>query len=66
MKGGDAGKAFLVLFFTQLMYAAWASLAVMIEPMSGGSGIPEVKCFLNGIDLPRVTNLLTGVCKVLG
>lgn len=59
-------KAFLILYFRQTLFAAWASLAVMIEPMSGGSGIPEVKCFLNGIDLPRITDLKTGVCKVLG
>ncbi len=38
----------------------------MIEPMSGGSGIPEVKCFLNGIDLPRILKVKTGLCKVLG
>ena len=41
-------------------------MAVMIEPMSGGSGIPEVKCFLNGIDLPRINDIKTGICKVLG
>lgn len=38
----------------------------MIEPMSGGSGIPEVKIFLNGINLPRINDLKTGVCKILG
>ncbi len=63
---GNVGTAFLMFYFRQTLFAAWASLAVMIEPMSGGSGIPEVKCFLNGIDLPRINNLLTGVCKVLG
>jgi chloride channel 7 len=56
----------LYLFVQQILYAAWASSAVMIEPMSGGSGIPEVKCFLNGVDLPRINNLRTGICKVLG
>ncbi len=59
-------QAFLTLFVRQTLFAAWASMAVMIEPMSGGSGIPEVKCFLNGIDLPRINDLKTGVCKVLG
>jgi len=58
--------AFLSFYSRQLLFAAFASCAVMIEPMSGGSGIPEVKCFLNGIDLPRVTDIKTGVCKVLG
>ena len=63
---GLIARAFFMFYIRQTVYAAWASLAVMIEPMSGGSGIPEVKCFLNGIDLPRINNLKTGVCKVLG
>lgn len=58
--------AFLSYFSRQLAFAAFASLAVMIEPMAGGSGIPEVKCFLNGIDLPRINDMKTGICKVLG
>lgn len=57
---------FFSYYSRQLLFAACASCAVMIEPMSGGSGIPEVKCFLNGIDLPRITDIKTGVCKVLG
>jgi H+/Cl- antiporter ClcA len=36
------------------------------EPVSGGSGIPEVKCYLNGIDLPRVVRVKTLICKVIG
>lgn len=43
-----------------------ASMFVWIEPVSAGSGIPEVKCYLNGIDLPRVLAPRTLVCKVLG
>ena len=63
---GSLIKAFFILYYRQLLFAAWASGAVMIEPMSGGSGIPEVKCFLNGIDLPRINDFKTGVCKILG
>jgi len=66
VNGGHFVRAFAVLYLRQTLFAAWASLAVMIEPMSGGSGIPEVKCFLNGIDLPRINDLKTGVCKILG
>ena len=36
------------------------------EPVSGGSGIPEIKCYLNGIDLPRVVRVKTLLCKVIG
>ena len=44
-------------------YVALASLAVYVEPVAAGSGIPEVKCYLNGIDVPRVVRLRTLLCK---
>ena len=77
--GGDAETAdlseywfnfwnspFLAFLFYQTFFAILASMFVYIEPVSGGSGIPEVKCFLNGIDLPRIVRFKTLVCKVVG
>ena len=60
------GSAFLAFLFYQTLFAAIASLFVWIEPVSGGSGIPEIKCFLNGIALPNVVRVKTLVCKVVG
>jgi H+/Cl- antiporter ClcA len=58
---------FVSLFLLiQTAFACMASIFVWIEPVAAGSGIPEVKCFLNGVDLPRVGDPLTLVCKVLG
>ncbi|KAL7461861.1 hypothetical protein ACHAXS_002264 [Conticribra weissflogii] len=57
---------FLAFLFYQTVFAFVASLFVYIEPVSGGSGIPEVKCFLNGIDLPRIVRFKTLICKVVG
>lgn len=43
-----------------------AALVCFVEPLAGGSGIPEIKCVLNGIDLPNVLKLRTLGAKVLG
>jgi H+/Cl- antiporter ClcA len=60
------GSAFLAFVFYQVLYAAISSLFVWWEPASGGSGIPEIKCFLNGIDLPGVVKVKTLIAKVVG
>eukprot|EP00980_Cylindrotheca_fusiformis_P025156 scaffold13207_cov143-Cylindrotheca_fusiformis.AAC.9 len=66
--GGYMGgiSAFWAYCLMQVAFAAIASIFVWIEPVSGGSGIPEIKCFLNGIDLPRVVRVKTLLCKVIG
>lgn len=37
-----------------------------MEPIAGGSGIPEIKCYLNGIKIPHVVRVKTLIAKVLG
>ena len=59
-------SAFWAFCLLQTLFAAIASMFVYFEPVSGGSGIPEIKCFLNGIDLPRVVRVKTLICKVIG
>ena len=34
--------------------------------MARGSGIPQIKCFLNGVKIPHVVRLSTLFCKVTG
>ena len=62
----SAWWAFSSFLLYQTGYAAIASIFVWIEPASGGSGIPEIKCFLNGIDLPSILRVKTLICKVVG
>ena len=49
-----------------LLYVSVAILCVYIEPVSAGSGIPEVKCYLNGINVPRIVRVRTLFCKAFG
>jgi chloride channel 7 len=43
-----------------------AVLVTYIEPVAAGSGIPQVKCYLNGIKIPRVVRIKTLVVKIVG
>lgn len=37
-----------------------------IEPIAAGSGIPQVKCYLNGVKIPRVVRIKTLIVKSVG
>lgn len=43
-----------------------ASLVTYIEPVAAGSGIPQVKCYLNGIKIPRIVRIKTLAVKAVG
>jgi chloride channel 7 len=43
-----------------------AFLVVYFAPASAGSGIPQIKCFLNGIQIPGVVRLKTLISKAVG
>lgn len=38
----------------------------LLQPVAGGSGIPQVKCYLNGVKIPRVVRIKTLVVKTIG
>jgi len=59
-------KAFVVFLTYQLLFACAAAFFVYLEPVAAGSGIPEIKCYLNGIALPRIVRVKTLICKVMG
>lgn len=37
-----------------------------VKPVAAGSGIPQVKCYLNGVKVPRVVRIKTLLVKVVG
>ncbi|CAH8648579.1 unnamed protein product [Schistosoma guineensis] len=43
-----------------------ATLVVFLAPVASGSGIPQIKCYLNGLNVPRVMRCLTMIVKGVG
>ncbi|OZC09314.1 hypothetical protein X798_03655 [Onchocerca flexuosa] len=43
-----------------------ACLVLYLSPVAAGSGISQVKCFLNGVEIPGVVRLKTLFAKALG
>lgn len=41
-------------------------LVAYVEPIAAGSGIPQVKCYLNGVKVPRVVRIKTLFVKSIG
>eukprot|EP00930_Biecheleria_cincta_P097551 TRINITY_DN89254_c0_g1_i1.p1 TRINITY_DN89254_c0_g1~~TRINITY_DN89254_c0_g1_i1.p1 ORF type:complete len:891 (+),score=120.35 TRINITY_DN89254_c0_g1_i1:146-2674(+) len=41
-------------------------LVCYVQVLAAGSGIPEIKCFLNGVDFPNVVDLQTLLAKAVG
>ncbi|KAJ8964402.1 hypothetical protein NQ314_004939 [Rhamnusium bicolor] len=41
-------------------------LVAFVEPIAAGSGIPQVKCYLNGVKIPRVVRIKTLFVKSVG
>ncbi|CAE8601019.1 unnamed protein product [Polarella glacialis] len=58
---------YLVFLAFSLACASVAgALVCFVEPLAAGSGIPEIKSFLNGVNVPRVLRPLTLVAKGVG
>lgn len=53
------GMNFLLVFIAGL-------LCSYISPVAAGSGIPQIKCFLNGVKVPKVIRLKTYLVKTVG
>uniref|UniRef100_A0A1A8MUS5 Chloride channel protein n=2 Tax=Nothobranchius TaxID=28779 RepID=A0A1A8MUS5_9TELE len=70
VKSTEAGGLSISLILWAVLNCAFVMVgAIMVacfEPIAGGSGIPQIKCYLNGVKIPRVVRLKTLVVKVLG
>jgi len=58
---------FLYLLFLRESFLYWSfALFCTFQPVAAGSGIPQVKCYLNGVKVPRIVRIKTLVVKVIG
>nr|CAH8872432.1 unnamed protein product [Trichobilharzia regenti] len=57
---------FLWCVINSVLTGAAATLVVYLAPVAAGSGIPQIKCYLNGLNIPRVMRCLTMVVKGVG
>lgn len=53
-------------FYNCFLVGIAATLVVYCAPAAAGSGIPQIKCFLNGIQIPGVVRLKTLITKAIG
>ncbi|CAI9100876.1 OLC1v1038063C1 [Oldenlandia corymbosa var. corymbosa] len=59
--------AFIIFASSNFTLTLFASLiTALIAPESAGSGIPEVKAYLNGIDAPAIFSFRTLLVKIVG
>ncbi|GMI81193.1 chloride channel G [Hibiscus trionum] len=67
MLAGRHEMAFLVFFLSNLGLTLFAAIiTAFIAPAAAGSGIPEVKAYLNGVDAPGIISLRTCIVKIMG
>lgn len=57
---------FMWIGFNAAFVMASSFITTYISPVAAGSGIPQIKCYLNGIKIPEVVRLKTLFTKVVG
>jgi chloride channel 7 len=63
---GHWASAFFSFLVIAVTYATAAGLLCWLEPAAAGSGIPEIKAFLNGVNINRVVRIKVLYTKVIG
>ncbi|XP_068700527.1 H(+)/Cl(-) exchange transporter 6-like isoform X2 [Montipora foliosa] len=63
---GCLAVTLLILMAFNAAFCVVAGILCAIEPVAAGSGIPEIKCYLNGVKVPHVVRFKTLVCKAVG
>eukprot|EP01041_Mallomonas_annulata_P010377 gene10377-21648_t len=62
---GRWAEAFIVHFSYTFLFTSFAFLFVFFDINAAGSGLPEVKSYLNGVNLDKIVQWKTLYCKSL-
>uniref|UniRef100_A0A8B9RC20 Chloride channel protein n=1 Tax=Astyanax mexicanus TaxID=7994 RepID=A0A8B9RC20_ASTMX len=65
-ENGCLALSLVELLAFNMAFVFIASILVLIEPVAAGSGIPEIKSYLNGVKIPGIVRLRTFLCKAVG
>ena len=65
-KGTMTVPLLMWLLFGAVLVLIPAVMVAFLEPVAAGSGIPQIKCYLNGVKIPRVVRIQTLICKAVG
>jgi chloride channel 7 len=63
---GNVAGSYFTLLGICLLYASIAAITAVLEPNAAGSGLPEIKAFLNGINLNKIVRFQIVIFKVIG
>ncbi len=63
---GNFGVAYICFLLITLLYSGVSGSLCVFEPNAVGSGIPQIKAYLNGINLHKVVQVKTLFVKVIG
>jgi len=65
MESASYWTAFWLFAGCNMVFLLFASsITAFVSPAAGGSGIPEVKAYLNGVDAPNIFSMRTLAVKV--
>lgn len=59
-------SAFFSFYFISISFAFFAGILCWLEPNGAGSGIPEIKAYLNGVNLNNIVRIRVLFAKVVG
>eukprot|EP00731_Ephydatia_muelleri_P014804 Em0008g524a len=66
LPNGTVAVGLFVLLGFNILYASISAVVAIIEPLAGGSGVPELMCYLNGVKIPGIIQIRSVVGKAFG